>query len=535
MMRRMGIALALAIAVCAAGRPARADVKLHALFGDGMVLQQGTKCPVWGSADPGEKVRVSMEVSAASGKVSAAGSDVSTEADNSGKWRVDLPLQPEMTGGPHQLVIKGKNTVTLKNVYVGEVWICSGQSNMEWPLSLTQNSEKTIAQSHNPKIRLFTVVKATSLKPRRNVIGTWQECTPETVRNFSAVGYFFGRDLQKARKVPIGLIHSSWGGTVAEAWTARHALEAESDLKYMVSNLDRALSNYSANLDRYLDNLSKYVERAKQDRREGKEIAPPPPFPAKPGQNPNTPSVLYNAMIKPLQPFAFRGVIWYQGESNAGRAFQYRHLFPTMIRNWRHDWKQSGEFADFPFLFVQLAPWQAIVSEPQESAWAELREAQLLTSLHLKNTGMAVITDVGDPKDIHPRKKAPVGARLARAARAIAYGEKIEYSGPLYDTMTVRDGKAVLSFKHVGKGLEAKGGALRGFTIAGEDRKFHNAQAEIQGETVLVWSDAVTQPAAVRYGWANCPVVNLWNKDGLPASPFRTDDYPMLTGPKSGK
>jgi len=244
--------------------------------------------------------------------------------------------------------------------------------------------------------------------------------------------------------------------------------------------------------------------------------------------NPNQACVLYNGMIAPLQPYAIKGAIWYQGESNAGRAYQYRTLFPMLIESWRATWKEGA----FPFLFVQLAPFQAIQQEPMESAWAELREAQLLTSQRAKNTAMAVITDVGDPKDIHPKQKEPVGARLALAARALAYGERVPYSGPVYDHLTVEGPRAVLSFKHVGKGLEARDGELQGFTIAGPDRKFHKAHAEIKGDTVVVWSDQVDKPVAVRYGWANCPVVNLWNKDGLPASPFRTDDFPILTGPK---
>jgi sialate O-acetylesterase len=244
-------------------------------------------------------------------------------------------------------------------------------------------------------------------------------------------------------------------------------------------------------------------------------------------------TVLYNGMIAPLIPFAFRGAIWYQGESNAGRAYQYRTLFPAMIANWRADWKkQNPQQGDFPFLFVQLAPFMAIVQEPQESAWAELREAQLLTSLKVPNSAMAVITDVGDEKDIHPKGKEPVGARLALAARALAYGEKIVYSGPLYSGMKAEGNKAVLSFQHVGGGLVAKEGSLKGFTIAGQDRKFVNAEAEIRGEHVVVWSPQVDKPVAVRYGWANYPLGNLWNKDGLPASPFRTDDFPMQTKPR---
>jgi sialate O-acetylesterase len=531
-MKQYILAIALAAAVCLAGPQVRADVKPHALFSDGMVLQRGAKCPIWGTADPGEFVAVLF--AAANEKGATATFASSTFADKNGKWRIEFPVASNIAGGPYELIIKGKNTILLKDVYIGEVWVCSGQSNMEWPLRLTHNAEEVVKKAKNPKIRLFTVPHNTSDKPLAHFKGQpkWQECNPDTVKNFSAVGYFFGRDLHKALDVPIGLIHTSWGGTVAEAWTTRAALESNPELKELIEQYEKteplAQANYQKALQKYQAELAKHKEAVAQAKEAGKQPPRPPRKPVPPDSNPNRPCVLYNAMIHPLQPYAIKGVIWYQGESNANRAYQYRTLFPVMIQSWRETWKQG----DFPFLFVQLAPFMPIVSEPQESAWAELREAQLLTSLHCKNTGMAVITDVGEPQDIHPRKKEPVGARLALAARALAYGEKIEYSGPIYDKMEIKDGKAVLHFRHVGKGLEAKGGPLTGFTIAGSDRKFYNAQAEIQGDTVLVWCDKVPQPVAVRYGWANYPVVNLWNKDGLPASPFRTDDFPGTTAQK---
>ncbi len=502
MKQRILIAFAL-VAVCQAGGQVRADVKLNPLFTDGMVLQRGVDCPIWGTADPDEEISVGIE------KEGILGFSVkpwTRKAKADGQWKGAIPMSTIKAGGPYTLTIKGKNTLVLKDVYVGDVWICSGQSNMEMPVAATHNAEEVIKNAKNPKIRLFTVPRNTSYKPQSEFKGqpSWKECTPETIKYFSAVGYFFGRDLQKALNVPIGLIHTSWGGTRAEAWTRQAVLEAHEEWK-----------NESV---KYHKSVEQYKEAAKKAIDEDKDL------PRKP-TNANSPSALYNGMITPLIPYAIKGAIWYQGESNAGKAYAYRKLFPTMIQNWRDDWKQG----DFPFFFVQLAPWKKIVTEPEESDWAELREAQLLTSLHCKNTGMAVITDVGDPKDIHPKKKEPVGDRLALAARAIAYGEKIEYSGPVYDKMEVKDGKAVLHFKHVGKGLEAKDGPLQGFTIAGSDRKFYNAKAEIQGDTVLVSCDQVAEPVAVRYGWANCPVVNLWNKDGLPASPFRTDDFPGVT------
>jgi sialate O-acetylesterase len=440
--------------------PARADVKPHALVGDGMVLQQGVGCPVWGTAEPGEKVTV--EVSADKGARGDA------TADKDGKWLVKLP---KMTaGGPYTMTITGKNKVTLNDVYVGEVWVCSGQSNMEWRLDKCADANQHIESSKNPKLRLFTVPRKQADEPQADVAGKWVECGPDTVKPFSGVAYFFGRDLQKALGVPVGLIHSSVGGTASEQWTSMKVLDAHPEHK------------------------GKHAGQAK----------------------------LYNGMIAPLIPFAIKGAIWYQGESNAGRAELYRTGFPLMIKNWRDDWGQG----DFPFLFVQLAPYEKAVGD-----WPRLREAQLM-ALKVPNTAMAVITDVGEKNDIHPPRKEPVGARLALAARAVAYQEKIEYFGPLFDKMQADGDKAVLSFTHVGKGLECKGETLTGFTVAGEDKVFHEAKAEIKGDKVVVTCDKVHKPVAVRFGWANYPVVNLWNKDGLPASPFRTDDWPKEAAPK---
>jgi sialate O-acetylesterase len=494
--------------------PARADVKPHALISDGMVLQQGRKVALWGTAADGEAVRVKLQ-----------GKEASTQAKG-GRWLVHLDGLE--AGGPFEMTIRGQNEITFKSVFVGEVWLASGQSNMEWPVRASADAEKVIASSKNPKIRLFTVPKTVATAPRRGVQGTWQECGPDTVASFSAVAYFFGRDLQKARNVPVGVIHTSWGGTPAEAWTSRQALTAEPALKGMVDALERVKAEFPETIDKYVAALQSYKDAVGKARAEGKEIPDLPQAPAIPGKNPWAPSGLYNAMIAPLVPYTARGAIWYQGESNAGRAYQYRTLFPAMIRDWRRAWNEE----DFPFLFVQLAPFMEIKPEPQESPWAELREAQLLTLKAVPKTGMAVITDVGDERDIHPRWKEPVGARLALAARGIAYGEKVVYSGPVYKGMKVDDGRVVLSFDHVGAGLVARGGPLVGFTVAGEDRKFVKAQAEIHEGQVVVWNPDVPRPVAVRFGWANYPVVNLWNKEGLPASPFRTDDFPMVTNPQ---
>ncbi len=481
-------------------------VQLNGLFTDNMVLQQDKKIAVWGTADDGEKVTVSL------------GDQQASAEAKEGRWIVWL--NPMKAGGPIEMKVNGSNTITLKNVLVGEVWICSGQSNMAWPVSASTDKDKYIAESKNPQIRLYKVPNITSTKPLADVKGSWVECNPQTVPSFSAVGYFFGKDLNASLKVPVGLINTSWGGTPAESWTSREALEANPALKNMLPNWERYIRDeYPKAQKAYEEKLKKWREQTGEKKPKGKKGAEPRP-PAGPNA-PHRPSCLYNAMIHPLLPFAIRGAIWYQGESNASRAFEYRTLFATMIQDWRKVWNQG----DFAFLCVQLAPFE----NGKEQCWPELREAQFLATQTLPNVGMAVITDLGNRSDIHPKQKAPVGARLALAARAIAYGEKIVYSGPIYSNMKVEGGKVVLSFKHVGGGLVAKDGELKGFTIAGKDQKFVPAKAEISGEQVVVGSPEVTEPVAVRYGWLNCPEVNLFNKEGLPASPFRTDDFPMIT------
>jgi sialate O-acetylesterase len=525
MHRRFAPVLALVVGLAAAGL-ARADVKLHPLFTDNMVLQQGMPVPVWGTADPGEEVAVMV---AAEGATS--GFAVKATADQAGHWMVKFPVtqRPE---APIRITVKGKNTVELKNVLVGEVWVCSGQSNMEMSVNGTFEAPKTIAAAANPKLWLFTVKKATATEPQKTVEGKWVECTPDTVKGFSAVGYFFGRDLQKDLNVPVGLIHTSWGGTPAEAWTSQEGLDAVPSLKYYHERFAQTMKGYDPEKaqEKFKADLAKWEEAAAKAKADGKPAPRRPNPQAAPAKSPNSPSTLYNAMIAPLIPYGIKGAIWYQGESNASKAYEYQTLFPTMIEDWRTHWGQG----DFPFLFVQLAPFMKISKEPGESPWAELREAQRLTTQKVKNTAEAVIIDVGEETDIHPKKKEPVGHRLALAAEALAYGKHVEYSGPEYKAMKTEGNRVALSFDHAGAGLEARDGALTGFTVAGKDHKFHTAQAEIQGETVVVWNPDVSDPVAVRYGWANYPVVNLWNKDGLPASPFRTDDFPLTTAPKTG-
>jgi sialate O-acetylesterase len=477
---------------------ARADVTPHPIFSDNMVLQQGVDVVVWGLAAPGEEVQVALERKTAN-EGSAVG--ISTKAEKDGKWSVTLPKQKAGTG--YKLTVKGKNTVEFKNVAVGEVWICSGQSNMEWSVNAGETPDKIKEGATNPNLRLFTVKKRTAATPIDDQTDlkhftTWVESSPDTVGGFSAVAYHFGQKLQKELDVPVGLIHTSWGGTPAQAWTSLEALDAEPSLKYYADAARTALKVFESD---------------------------------KKAPSQNSPSALFNAMIHPLLNFKVRGAIWYQGESNTGKAYEYRTLFPAMIVDWRK------RFAcELPFMLVQLAPYGNGKGNSGGVTYAELRDAQLHTTKKLPKVGMAVITDVGNETDIHPKPKQPVGERLALAALAIEYGKKIAYTGPVFKDVKLDGATATLTFEATGK-LAAKDGELAGFTVAGEDLVFVPAKATIKGNTVTVSSDKVQKIAAVRYGWQNfaSPTLNLTDEGGLPASPFRTDDTPYTTQPKPKK
>jgi sialate O-acetylesterase len=505
--------------------PSSAEVKLHSLFTDHMVLQRGISVPIWGWADDGEQVTVEFR-----------GKTVTTKAKD-GRWMVKLGKLK--AGGPDELKVSGGNSLTVRDVLVGEVWVASGQSNMEWAMRNSFEPEADIKGARNPGLRLFTVPKLKANEPVRDVKAPWQECSPDAVAGFSAVAYYFGEFLQAELDVPVGMIHTSWGGSPAEVWMSEQVLAANPDYKRDI------VEAYSAQLKTFEEAVAQFEAEEAEAKREGKPFSKRRPWVTW------KPSELYNGMIAPIIPYAIKGAIWYQGESNAGRAHQYRTLFPDMVTNWRKDWGQG----DFPFLQVQLAPFQAIRDQPTNSAWAELREAQVYATEVLPKVGVAVITDYGDEKDIHPKWKKPVAHRLSLAARKIAYGENLVWSGPRYRSLKVKGDKAIVSFDHTDEGLFARYGAgrqggaegsgriiyyaglgrvtgeLLGFSIAGEDRKFVWAKAEIDGNKVVVSSPQVPNPVAVRYGWADFPVVNLYNSADLPASPFRTDDWPMTTAP----
>ena len=634
--------------------PLRAEPVLPHLFSDHMVIQRETEIHIWGWADAGEMVSVSLGI----GSGQAA-------TDLDGHWRVILPAM--RAGGPFTLTVRGKKTIVVRDVMLGEVWVASGQSNMTYALSGATGGDKEIPHANYPGIRFFTVPKKIAVEPQADTgPAAWEVCSPETAKTFSAVSYFFARDLYKELGVPIGIILSSWPGSAGEEWTDLESLRREPELKPIVERWDASaeevksfaarpaefsmdfddfellregkdsndpviLSNFddgtaqistggnwiydwqgapdsvfelikpgrggkgfAARVKGTLDGASSSRIKASfrqdnsafnltsfagirfwvrgngslqfrtlqptiqdyDDYSTGEFQATPEwkqitvwfkdlkqdgwgvhaPFTlnaltgfaitsmTRIGDPPRPPASLYEGMIAPLQLYRIRGAIWYQGEGNTWRAFQYRTLLPALIAAWRNGWKEG----DFPFLIVQL-PNHGESPELGDSIWAELREAQMLTAKKTPNTGLAVTIDVGDPRNLHPPRKAEIGQRLALWAMGTTYGKKIVYSGPIYDSMQIVGSDVKIRFLHSGAGLEAREGPLKGFSIAGADRKFHWASAQIEGESIVVSSPEVASPVAVRYGWAGSPECNLYNKEGLPASPFRTDDWPIAS------
>jgi sialate O-acetylesterase len=474
-----------------------AAVKLPALISDHMVLQQGAPVRVWGSADPNETVKVDFQ-----------GQCVTVKAAENGKWVAWL--KPLVGGGPLEMTI---NDTVVKDVLVGEVWLGSGQSNMEFKLQTADHHDEEIANANYPMMHLFLVKKAVAEQPAEDVVGLWQVCAPASAKGFSAVEYFFGRHLLGNLHVPMGLIESDWGGTPAESWISRQAVEADPALKFVTENWDKVLANYPAAKARYDQQLAAWPRAVEDAKAAGKNPPNRPALPQGPGHQ-NTPAGLYNAMIAPLVPYGIRGAIWYQGESNANEAnaWRYRRLFGAMIEDWRNRWGEG----DFPFLFVQLANYHSNIY------WPVLRESQTET-LRLANTGMAVIHDIGMSSNIHPTNKQDVGLRLALAARAIAYKQPIEYSGPMFQMATPENGAMRVYFTHADGMRSSSHDAITGFEVAGADGKYVPGEAKVEGNTIVVSSPQVASPTAVRYAWADDPVCNLVNQVGLPASGFRSD------------
>jgi sialate O-acetylesterase len=495
----------------------RAEIKLPSVLSSHMVLQRDQAVPVWGLAAPGEEILVTFN-----------NQSLKATADAEGKWM--LRLSPMPAGGPFPMTISGKNTIQLEDILIGEVWFCSGQSNMGLTLRDATNAQEEIAAADYPQIRIFDTKRAIAETPQFTVPGAWRLCNPATVGGTSAVAYFFGQKLHKDLGVPVGILHSSWGGTAAEVWMPRSVLEKDPDFQPILESWDQLKAEYPELQKQLNERKAEILADHEKLVEEAKKAGTKPPATPKlvlKGEfgSRDTPTGAFYGMVGPHIPFAIKGVIWYQGEANAGRGHQYRKLFPALISSWREAWGMP----ELPFLFVQL-PNMERKEPPKPPDWAEVREAQLLAARSVPQTGMAVTIDVGDPKDLHPKNKKPVGERLAHIAMRMLYGVKDgDVTGPLYRSSKVEAGKMILSFDHASSGLQVKGGNLTGFVIAGEDKKWMPAEAKIDGDTVLVSSPGVAAPVAVRYAWADNPVASLYNQSGLPASPFRTDDWPENT------
>jgi sialate O-acetylesterase len=626
-----------------------ANITLPSFFSDGVVLQRNTSINIWGWADAGEKVKIVFN-----------NKTYQTIAAKNGGWKIKLA--PQKAGGPYEMKITGKNELLIKDILIGDVWIASGQSNMEYEMVNVKSQYKDdIASSDNKFIRQFAVKKEYSFMPLKDVTsayGGWKAASPENILSFSAVAYFFAKDLYAKYKVPIGIINTTWGGTPAEAWTSKEALKAfpnyfdryeyikqPQHIEEAKARVDSVRKDYEKKLDEYFtkdttgfsctdinynaDNWKQmilpalwetaglpnydglawfrkeinipselankeavlelsYIDDADNTYVNGKLVgsgmiwnqarkyripagvlkagknviavkvldtgggggiygegnlqlsvgdkifplnadwrykaftqAPLPPYPWSGGtlNMHYEPTAMYNAMLAPLIPYSIKGVIWYQGEANSNRAKEYQRLFPNMIADWRKRFMQG----DFPFLFVQLANY---IDSGKDVDWPALREAQLKTLKLSPNTGMAVTIDIGESGDIHPKNKKDVGLRLSLAAQKIAYKDNVVYSGPIYQSYKIAGNKIIIYFTNTGSGLVSRDGNLKYFEIAGADKKFVEAKAEINGNTVIVWSDAIVNPIAVRYAWSTSPDgCNLYNKEGLPASPFRTNNW----------
>jgi sialate O-acetylesterase len=487
-------------------RTAHADITLPKVLASYMVVQRQAPVHIWGWAAVGEKVTVSFR-----------GEVKETIADNVGAWQVYL--SPGKAGGPFELVVRGLNSIILNDILVGDLWIASGQSNMEMPMVgfppgvRLKDAEKEIAAANYPQIRIMRLALTSSTYPLEdaNLASSWQICSPESIRNFSAVAYFFARDLQSEEKVPIGIVDSTWGGTPAASWVSLPALTSRADLLPF-------LALYAGMMQNHAKDIRELATEGIQDEQKSMRQQPP-----KHGRHRDVlawqPAALYNGMIAPLTPLPIKGVIWYQGEADRffSQAPLYERVFSVLIADWRRAWAQGN----FPFLYVQISSIGPLDAKPE--LVEVVREAQR-RSLAVKNTAMVVSADLGDPKTIHPADKQDVGARLALAARAIAYQEPVEYNGPTLQRVTAENGALRIWFGHA-DGLVAKGNHLAGFEVAGDDQHFVPAIAKIERETVVVRSTQIAVPKYVRYAWEPNPEISLYNSEGLPASPFSSDDH----------
>ncbi|MDF1850170.1 MAG: sialate O-acetylesterase [Verrucomicrobiales bacterium] len=499
---------------------AHAELKVPSIIGDHMVLQQKQENPIWGWDTPGTEVTV---VLGDQEKTAKAGAD--------GRWEVRLdPLDASFD--PLTLKVSGSSTLEFSEVLVGEVWMCSGQSNMGMTVSGDWKAQVESLASNHPHLRLITVPRVGTQELQNDFSGNWEPANSENCKRFSAVGFFYGRYLHEILKVPVGLINNAWGGSAAEAWVRRESLEKDERFSRLMEGWVKREAQLQSDeeKEKYAKALANWEEKAKAAKAAGQPVPRPPRSPEQLLEGNSRPGNIFAGVVHPTLGYGMKGVIWYQGESNASRAHEYRALFPYMIEQWRAEWGQG----DFPFYWVQLADFRSEVEQPGESAWAELREAQTM-ALSLPNTGETVIIDLGEANDIHPKNKYDVASRLVRWALAKDYGiPGIEPQSPLYREMKVEGGKAILTFDSVSGGLRTVDvNEVRGFAICGEDRQWKWAEAKITGkDTIEVWSADVAAPVSVRYAWAENPVCNVYTKDGLPLTPFRTDDYPMVTAPQ---
>ncbi len=516
-MKKRLIALLVSLAIAPI---ANAELKLPAIIGDHMVLQQKQANPIWGWDDPGTEITVTF-----------AGQTKTTKAGDDGRWRVTLdPV--DASAEPAVLSIEGSAKRDLQDVLVGEVWMCSGQSNMGFTVGGDWNAEVEILAADVPQLRLISVPQVGTQELMDDFNGQWEPSTPESCRGFTAVGYFYGKYLQEILGVPVGLIDNAWGGSAAEAWIRRTTIENDPRFKTLVDGWKQRETYLQSDeaQAKHEEAVAKWKEAVAKAKAEGKPAPRAPQSPERLLTGNARPGNIFGGVVHPTLGYGIKGVIWYQGESNAGRAWEYAQLFPFMIEQWRAEWQQG----DFPFYWVQLADFKAETPDPGDSQWAELRESQTRT-MSLPNTGQAVIIDLGEGNDIHPKNKHDVAARLVRWPLARDYGYDIEPQSPTYQSMEVNGGKATLTFDHVGGGLRTVDvNDVKGFAICGEDRQWKWAQARIVGkDRIEVWSDEVAAPVAVRYAWADNPVCNVLSKEGLPMTPFRTDDFPMITRPQS--
>jgi sialate O-acetylesterase len=516
----VGLSLVILFSI-SLSNPIFAVVSLASPFQNHMVLQRESVIPVWGKANSGESVVVmlgSQEQSVVTGK--------------DGKWMVRL--KPAKAGGPFQMTVKGENTLTLSDVYIGEVWLCSGQSNMDMTVAREDrywcgviNEKEEVANANYPEIRVFDTAFTPTDDLQEKVEGKWELVSPATVGHLSAAAYFFGRELYLKYKVPIGLITTAYGASTAEAWISRPSMESQPNLKFLMDGYLKKKAEYLPSLQElltYQEQVEKWKVEAAKAKADGKDELRGPRN-RDPRVDQHNPCVLYNGMVAPLVPYAIRGAIWYQGESNQNSQQVYRELMETLIADWRAAWGQG----EFPFLYVQLANYgKAYDTDAAGGKGLTLVRESQLQNLAVRNTAMAVAIDNADPQEmgnIHPKNKQEIGHRLALAAMGKVYGENVDYSGPIFDYYLVEGDKIRVKFEATGKGLTAKDGALTGFAIAGADKVFVAAEAKIEGNTILVAAPGVTNPVAVRYGWNANPKVNLYNKANLPASPFRTDNW----------